>query len=87
MSLSAGSWWLNGTARHAGAPPLSPSLLPTAAPCQVLPPPLTFGAVPQRLDLLDAVLQPLQPQPELQLLLPPVEAEGQVMVLGQSRAG
>lgn len=41
----------------------------------------------ERLDLTDSVLQPLQPQAELQLLLPPVEAEGQVVVLGQSRAG
>lgn len=54
-----------------------------ASPCQ--PHPLTRGAVPQRLDLTDAMLQPLQPQAELQLLLAPVEAEGQVPVLGQSR--
>lgn len=43
--------------------------------------------IPERLDLMDSVLQPLQPQVELQLLLPPVEAEGQVVILGQSRAG
>lgn len=55
----------------------------------VPPRPLTCGAVPQlraalpqRLDLVDAVLQPLQAQAELELLLPPVEAEGQVAVLG-----
>lgn len=43
--------------------------------------------LPERFDLPDSVLQPLQPQAELQLLLPPVEAQGQVVVLGQSRAG
>lgn len=53
----------------------------------VPPRPLTCGTIPQRLDLTDTVLQPLQPQAELQLLLPPVEAEGQVAVLGQSRVG
>lgn len=38
--------------------------------------PLTCGSIPERLDPVHAMLQPLQPQVELELLLPPVEAEG-----------
>lgn len=53
------------------------------------PRPLTCRAVPQRCPMLPhclhlphAMLQPPQPQTEFELLLAPVEAEGQVVVLG-----